>query len=64
MDNIIVSKSFTADLPADFTGGVIDINIKSFPEIMTLKGSSSISYNNKVDLNGDFLTYYGGKRIT
>ena len=61
VDNIIVSKSFTADLPADFTGGVIDINIKSFPEIMTLKGSSSISYNNKVDLNGDFLTYYGGK---
>ena len=61
VDNIIVSKSFTADLPADFTGGVIDINIKSFPEIMTLKGSSSISYNNKVDLNGDFLTYYGGE---
>ena len=61
VDNIIVSKSFTADLPADFTGGVIDINIKSFPEIMTLKGSSSISYNNKVDLNGNFLTYYGGK---
>ena len=28
---------------------------------MTLKGSSSISYNNKVDLNGDFLTYYGGE---
>ena len=28
VDNIIVSKSFTADLPADFTGGVIDINIK------------------------------------
>ena len=61
VDNIIVSKSFTADLPADFTGGVIDINIKSFPEIMTLKGSSSISYNKKVNLNGDFLTYYGGE---
>ncbi|MCU0370012.1 MAG: carboxypeptidase-like regulatory domain-containing protein, partial [Bacteroidales bacterium] len=32
IDNIIVHKSFSADLPADFTGGVIDIAIKDFPE--------------------------------
>lgn len=61
LDNIIVSKSFTADLPADFSGGVVDINIKSFPETKSLKGSTSISYNNNVDLNSNFLTYHGGK---
>ena len=61
LDNIIVSKSFTADLPADFSGGVVDINIKSFPETKSLKGSTSISYNNNVDLNSNFLTYYGGE---
>ncbi len=61
VDNIIVSKSFTADLPADFTGGIVDINIKSFPETRTLKLSTSINYNNNVDLNGDFLSYYGGE---
>ena len=32
IDNIIVSKSFTAELPADFTGGVVDIETKDFPE--------------------------------
>jgi len=32
IDNIIVHKSFSADLPADFTGGVVDIGIKDFPE--------------------------------
>ena len=61
MDNIIVSKSFTADLPADFSGGVVDINIKSFPESKSLKSSVGMSYNKNVDLNGNFLTYYGGE---
>ena len=61
VDNIIVSKSFTADLPADFSGGVVDINIKSFPEVASFKSSIGINYNSQVDLNGDFLTYYGGK---
>ncbi|MGC6491191.1 MAG: TonB-dependent receptor domain-containing protein [Flavobacteriales bacterium] len=61
VDNIIVSKSFTADLPADFSGGVVDINIKSFPETKSLKGSTGISFNKNVDLNGDFLTYYGSE---
>jgi len=31
IDNIVVSKSFTAELPADFTGGVVDIETKDFP---------------------------------
>ena len=30
IDNIIVLKSFTADLPADFTGGVVDIQQNHF----------------------------------
>ena len=61
VDNIIVSKSFTADLPADFSGGVVDINIKSFPESKSLKSSVGMSYNKNVDLNGNFLTFYGGE---
>ena len=31
IDNIKVLKSFSANLPADFTGGVVDIETKSFP---------------------------------
>ncbi len=61
VDNIIVSKSFTADLPADFSGGVVDINIKSFPEVKSLNGSVSFNMNENVDLNGNFLTYYGSE---
>ena len=32
IDNIKIFKSFSADLPADFTGGVIDIETKSIPD--------------------------------
>jgi len=61
IDNIIVIKSFTADLPADFTGGVVDITLKDFPEVK--KGNISISagYNPSFHFNDNYLTYKGGK---
>jgi TonB-dependent receptor len=61
IDNLVVNKSFSADLPADFTGGVINIGIKDFPE--TKKGSVSMDagYNPEAHFNSDFLSYEGGK---
>ncbi len=61
VDNLVVNKSFSADLPADFTGGVININIKDFPD--SKKGNISISagYNSSSHFKSDFLSYEGGK---
>ena len=61
IDNIIVHKSFSAELPADFTGGVIDIATKDFPE--QKKGSIQIgtSYNPDYHFKGNYLTYQGSK---
>ncbi len=61
IDNIIVHKSFSAELPADFTGGVIDIGIKDFPD--QKKGSISVNtgYNPDFHFKTDYLTYEGGK---
>ena len=61
IDNIMVYKSFSAELPADFTGGVIDIGIKDFPE--QKKGNISVSagYNPDYHFNSSYLTYQGGK---
>ncbi len=61
IDNIIVLKSFTADLPADFTGGVIDIAIKDFPEEKTGNVSLNFGYNPGFHFRNDYLTYEGGK---
>jgi hypothetical protein len=61
IDNIIVHKSFSADLPADFTGGVINIETKDFPDEKTGSISLSVSYNPAMHFNADYLTYEGGQ---
>lgn len=61
IDNIIISKTFTADLPADFTGGIIDITTKDFPEKKTFDIALSFSYNPLMHFNPGYLTYEGGK---
>lgn len=61
IDNIIVSKSFTADLPADFTGGVVDIETKDFPEEKSAKLSISGSINPSMHFNSQYLSYEGGQ---
>lgn len=60
IDNIIVRKSFTADLSADFTGGIVNIDIKDFPTEKTAKVSASFGYNPDMHFNSSFLTYNGG----
>lgn len=60
LDNIIVLKTFTPDLPADFTGGVVDITTKDFPERETFSISGGLGYNPNMHLNSNYLTYNGG----
>lgn len=55
IDNIVVSKSFTSNLPADFTGGVVDIETKDFPEEKTMRVSVSGGYNPSMHFNSNFL---------
>lgn len=56
LDNILVLKSFTADLPADFTGGVVNITTKDFPETKNVSISGGISYNPSMHFNSSYLT--------
>ncbi len=60
IDNIIASKNFSADLPADFTGGLVNIETKDFPEKKIFKVSLNTAYNPQMNLNSDYLTYEGG----
>ncbi len=61
IDNITVKKNFTSDMPADFTGGIMNIEIKDFPEEKITTVSLSTSYNPDMHFNPDYLTYEGGK---
>lgn len=59
IDNIQVVKSATADLPADFTGGLVDIKTKDFPVKKTYSFSIGTGYNPDMHLNDGFLTADG-----
>ena len=61
IDNITVSKNFTADMPADFTGGLLNVETKGFPEEKIMNVSISTSFNPDMHFNPDYITYSGGK---
>jgi hypothetical protein len=60
IDNILVYKTFTPDIPADFTGGIVDIALKEFPETRKASIGVRLAYNPNYHFNNDFLTYQGG----
>lgn len=45
IDQIVINKTASADLPADFAGGVIQIKTKDFPTQKVLDLNYSIGYN-------------------
>ncbi|MEQ8903719.1 TonB-dependent receptor [Ekhidna sp.] len=59
IDNMVIVKSFTPDLPADFTGGIVNIETKDFPEEKILDVSLGIDFNPSMHFNGDYLDYKG-----
>jgi len=61
IDNIVVSKTFSADQPADFTGGLVNIETKSFPDEKFLDVSFGVTYNPNMHFNSDYLDYEGGE---
>lgn len=60
IESVVVSKTFTPDLPGGFAGGAMDIRTKSFPEKFLFKASVGAGYNTQATFNDDYLTYPGG----
>jgi outer membrane receptor protein involved in Fe transport len=59
IDNMVISKSAVAHMPADFTGGIVNIETKDFPEVPILDVSASIGYNPDMHFNSQYLSYGG-----
>jgi TonB-dependent receptor len=60
LDNLVILKTATPDLPGDFAGGVILINTKNIPDKNATSISISGGYNSLTTFK-DFKTYKGGK---
>ncbi len=61
IDNMVASKTFTPNLPGNFTGGNVDIKLKNFPDRFSMSFSVSSSFNDQSSFNENYLTHDGGK---
>ncbi len=61
LENVIVYKTFSPNLPGDFTGGIVDVEMKSFPESKTTTVSLGFGFNPDMNLKDNYLHYKGGK---
>ncbi|MFT6866522.1 MAG: TonB-dependent receptor [Cyclobacteriaceae bacterium] len=59
LNNMIILKTASADQPADFTGGLINIETKDFPEKKILDVSLGLTYNPSMHFKSNALTYKG-----
>lgn len=60
LDNLIVTKTYTVDLPAEFSGGLVQINPKDYPEEKEVKVTISSGFNT-VTTGQTFYGSQGGK---
>lgn len=61
IDNIVVFKTFSPELPGSFTGGLLKISTKDFPQSFTLSYNSTIGVNTSASFRKDFITAQRGK---
>ena len=62
LESIRVHKTFTPDLPANTSGGSIDIVTSKMPTDLVLDFKAGVSYNSQATGNDDFLT--SGEGVT
>lgn len=55
IDGILVYKNFTPNLPGSFSGGLVDVRTKDFPNSLSLRVSSSLGFNTQASLNENFI---------
>lgn len=59
IDNVVVQKTYTADQPGDFGGGVVNISTRDFPGMKVWSLAASSGYSDG-STGETFLTYSGG----
>lgn len=55
IDNIVTMKTFTPDMPGNFSGGLVNVTTKSFPDKFNLYFGMSSSYNTQASGISNFL---------
>lgn len=60
VENMSVLKTALAELPADFTGGVVNIETKEFPTEKIFNFTAQVGYNPSMHFNDSYISNTGG----
>ncbi|MBL7933931.1 MAG: TonB-dependent receptor [Bacteroidia bacterium] len=60
LDNLVINKTATPDMPSEFAGGIVQVNTKSIPEKNFVSISGGVGYNT-VTTGKEKIIYDGGK---
>jgi TonB-dependent receptor len=63
IDNIVVNKTASADIPGDFSGGVVQVTTKDFPDSKFLNFSLGTAYNTQSTFKDFLRSPTGGKEV-
>ena len=55
IDGILVYKNFTPNFPGSFSGGLVDIRTKDFPDRLSVRASATSGFNTQASLNENFI---------
>lgn len=61
LENVSVSKTFSPDLDGDFTGGLVNVVTKKFPEEKTTQIGLNFTYIPGQHFNSNYISYTKGK---
>lgn len=59
LENVVVYKTFSPNLTGDFTGGLIDIQTKAFPDEKSTSIALGFGFNPSMHFNSNYLKYEG-----
>lgn len=58
LDNITVLKTMTPDMPADASGGIVELKTKSIPTRQTLSITAQTGFNSNIGILGNVNSFY------
>ncbi len=61
IENIIITKSYTPDQPGNYSGGLVQVSTKDFPDVFSFNFNIGTSYNDLTTFKSNFLTYDAGQ---
>lgn len=62
LDNIVTLKTFTPDKPGNFSGGIVDLGTRAYPDQLEISFSTGTSWNSQSSFSSDFLSQVSGGR--